>query len=118
MFNKSKRQQEKLTVDQVADNYISAILSTGVYKEYALQRDKLLKQKELYEKVKEFRTKNYLIQTRKEGDDLLNAVDDLQNEYASIREIPLVEDFLAAELAFCRMMQELNAKIADALDFD
>lgn len=118
MFYKSKRQEEKLTIEQMSDKYIEAILSTDTYREYALQRDKLLKQHDLYEKVKEFRTKNYLIQTQKEGDDLLNAVDDLQNEYAHIREIPLVEDFLAAELAFCRMMQELNTKIADALQFD
>lgn len=118
MFNRGKRQEEKMTVDKAADRYIEAILSTAAYREYALQRDKLLKQPELYEKVKEFRTKNYLIQTRKEGDDLLNAMDDLQREYESVREVPLVEDFLTAELAFCRMMQELNNKVADALDFD
>lgn len=118
MFNKVKRQEEKMTVETAADKYIEAILETDSYKEYALQRDKLLKQPELYEKVKEFRMKNYLIQTRKEGDDLLNAIDDLQREYESISEIPLVAEFLAAELAFCRMMQELNNKIVDALEFD
>ena len=45
-------------------------------------------------------------------------MEDLQREYESIRENPLVEDFLAAELAFCRMMQELNHKVADALNFE
>ena len=118
MFNKSRKQESKMTVNQAADRYIEAILATEEYCHYALQRDKLLMQTELYEKVKEFRTKNYIIQTRKEGDDLLNAMDDLQREFESIREIPLVEDFLAAELAFCRMMQELNNKVADALEFD
>ena len=118
MFNKVKRQEEKTTVELAADKYIEAILATTTYKEYALQRDKLLKQPELYERVKDFRIKNYIIQTRKEGDDLLNAMEDLQREFESVREIPLVEDFLAAELAFCRMMQELNHKVADALEFD
>ena len=118
MFNRVKRQEEKMTVEVAADKYIEAILSTTEYREYALQRDKLLKQPELYEKVKDFRIKNYLIQTRKEGDDLLNAMDDLQREFESIREIPLVEDFLSAELAFCRMMQGLNNKVANALEFD
>lgn len=118
MFNKVKKQEEKMTVEVAADKYIEAILSTSEYKEYALQRDKLLKQPDLYEKVKDFRIKNYMIQTRKEGDDLLNAMDDLQREFETVREIPLVEDFLSAELAFCRMMQELNNKVADALEFD
>ena len=118
MFNKTRRHKEKMTVEAAADKYIEAILSTTEYTNYALQRDKLLKQPELYEKVKDFRIKNYMIQTRKEGDDLLNAMDDLQREFESVREIPLVDDFLSAELAFCRMMQELNNKVADALDFD
>lgn len=118
MFNRSKRQEEKMTVEKAADRYIEAILATAAYREYALQRDKLLKQPELYEKVKEYRTRNYLIQTRREGDDLLNAMDDLQREFQSVQEIPLVEDFLEAELAFCRMMQGLNNKIAEALEFD
>ena len=44
MFNKVKRQEEKMTVEAAADKYIEAILSTTMYQEYAIQRDKLLKQ--------------------------------------------------------------------------
>lgn len=117
MFNKSRKQDEKMAVDKAADQYIHAILMTETYKQYAIQRDKLLKQPELYDRVKDYRTRNYLIQTRCEGDDLLNAMEDLQREFADVWEVPLVEDFLAAEVAFCRMMQDLNAKIADAFEF-
>lgn len=117
MFTKYRKQENKATISQAADKYIEAILDTAEYRQYALQRDKLLLQKDLYEKVKEYRTKNYLIQTRREGDDLLNAMEDLQREYESVLEIPMVEDFMAAELAFCRMMQDLNNQIADALNF-
>ena len=34
------------------------------------------------------------------------------------REDPLVEEFLDAELAFCRMMQEIDVKLAEAMDFE
>ena len=40
MFNKTKRQEEKMTVEKAADKYVEAILSTAYYREYALQRDK------------------------------------------------------------------------------
>ena len=36
MFNKVKRQEEKMTVEKAADNYIEAILNTDYYKAYAL----------------------------------------------------------------------------------
>ena len=34
------------------------------------------------------------------------------------RENPLVDDFLRAELAFCRMMQEVYVLLADEVDFE
>ena len=30
----------------------------------------------------------------------------------------MVEEFLDAELAFCRMMQEIDVKLAEAMDFE
>ena len=31
---------------------------------------------------------------------------------------PVVDDFFRAELAFCRMMQEVNLRVTEAIDFD
>ena len=41
-----------------------------------------------------------------------------EQEYMKFRENPLVEDFLRAELAFCRMMQEVNILITAEIDFE
>ena len=41
-----------------------------------------------------------------------------EREYEKFREDPLVEEFLDAELAFCRMMQEIDVKLAEAVDFE
>ena len=45
-------------------------------------------------------------------------MDAYEKEYESFRENPLVENFLQAELDFCRMIQELNIIIMDHLDFE
>ena len=39
-------------------------------------------------------------------------------EYKEFRENVIVDDFLKAELALCRMMQEINALIVDGLNFE
>ena len=44
-------------------------------------------------------------------------MDELEREFEDVRAIPLVDDFLAAELCFCRMMQEINEMIWDEIDF-
>ena len=41
-----------------------------------------------------------------------------EQEYEKFRENPLVDDFLRAELAFCRMMQEVYVLLADEVDFE
>ena len=45
-------------------------------------------------------------------------IEAFEKEYRDFRENPLVNDFLAAELAFCRMLQNNNARITDAIDFE
>ena len=44
-------------------------------------------------------------------------VDAFEKEYEKFRENPIVDDFLRAELAFCRLMQEVNTYITGELDF-
>ena len=45
-------------------------------------------------------------------------IEAFEREYEDFRENPLVDDFLSAELAFCRMMQKYNDRIMDAIDFE
>ena len=45
-------------------------------------------------------------------------MDYFEKEYKEFRENVIVDDFLKAELALCRMMQEINALIVDGLNFE
>ncbi|MDD6811935.1 MAG: YlbF family regulator [Lachnospiraceae bacterium] len=98
--------------------FVEEIKKSEIYVEYDFQRDKLKKQPELFEKVKEYRQKNFELQNSAQGEDLFEKMDAFEKEYEKFREIPLVDDFLRAELAFCRMMQEVNAQITAELDFE
>ena len=45
-------------------------------------------------------------------------LDQFTRENEAFRENPLVSDFLAAELAFCRMMQEIGLYVTDQMHFE
>ena len=45
-------------------------------------------------------------------------LDQFTRENEAFRENPLVSDFLAAELAFCRMMQEIGLYVTDQMKFE
>lgn len=107
------------------DNHIRSAIMTFVqevkqseaYSNYSLQLKRMKEQPELYGKVNEFRKKNFDIQNSEFPENVMERLEDLEREYAWLREDALAEDFLQAELAFCRMMQEVDVLVVRELDF-
>ena len=72
----------------------------------------------MYDKVNEYRRKNFELQNTADSDALFDRMEAFEKEYEKFRENPLVDDFLRAELAFCRMMQDINIRITEAMHFE
>ena len=104
------------SVEQSLDNLIDTIKSDDIYLEYKKQLDLLRQDPELKRQVDDFRKRNYDMQM--DGDLDFAKLDSFREEYREFRTNPLVDSFLAAELDFCRMMQNINFKIIDAVDFE
>lgn len=105
-------------IEQATAEFIAAIRQTEEYREYSIQKEKISRYPELKEQIYEYRRKNYEFQLLSDSDELFEKIDAFQQEYEQFREDPLVSDFLAAELAFCRMMQEINVSIIEGVDFE
>ncbi len=106
-------------VAAATENFVQEIMKSATYREYDFQKNKLKEQPELFEKVREFRQKNFAMQTADaQGDELLDKLEAVEREVEKLRENPLADNFLSAELAFCRMMQEANVRIMAKLDFE
>lgn len=103
-------------VDESVNNLIDTIKNSEVYLEYRKQLDLLKLNPELKRQVDEYRKRNYEMQKNDEMD--FGTLAQFQNEFKSFRENPLVDNFLAAELDFCRMMQKINFSITEAIDFE
>lgn len=88
-----------------------------VYKNYQEQLFLIRQNPEKYQRVNEFRRKNYELQ-QSDGRDMDERIEALAEELERFREDPVVDDFFRAELAFCRMMQEVNLRVTEAIDFD
>ncbi len=104
------------SVEQSLDNLIDTIKNDDVYLEYKKQLDLLRQDPELKRQVDDFRKRNYDMQM--DGDLDFAKLESFREEYREFRTNPLVDSFLAAELDFCRMMQNINFKIIDAVDFE
>lgn len=105
-------------IEEATKKFAAYIQQSDTYKEYWNQREKLKKQPELYDRVNEFRQRNFDIQNESDSEDLFDKMEAFEREYAKFRENPMVEDFLRAELAFCRMMQDINVLLTAEIDFE
>ncbi len=104
------------TVDESVNNLIETIKKSEVYLEYHNQLELLRKDPELKRQVDEFRKRNYEMQMNEDMD--FGMLASFQSEFKSFIENPLVDNFLAAELDFCKMMQKINFSIVEAMDFE
>ena len=50
--------------------------------------------------------------------DLYTEMDRLEQEFAPLRLEPLVNDYLTAELAVCRIVQRINYRLMQEIEFD
>ena len=106
------------SLENATAGYTKAIKDTAVYKKYCEQLERLKRNPEQYQKVNEFRRRNFEIQNTAQKDELFDKMDAFEQEFEKFREDPVVDEFLRAELAFCRMMQEVNLYITEAVNFE
>ena len=102
----------------MSEQLAQAIKDSDIYREYRRQSEKVDNTGDMREKIDEYRVRNFELQNSVQTEDLLDKLDAFEREYEKFREDPLVEEFLDAELAFCRMMQEIDVKLAEAMDFE
>lgn len=107
-----------IRIEEATKKFAAYIQETDTYKEYRYQRERIKKQPALYDKVNEFRQRNFDLQNESDSEDLFDRMEEFEREYAKFRENPMVEDFLRAELAFCRMMQDINVLLTAEIDFE
>ena len=96
-------------VNQAVEQMVQAIRNTDAYLEYQKQLARVKEQSELKRQIVELQTSK---------DTNFDKLDQFTRENEAFRENPLVSDFLAAELAFCRMMQEIGLYVTDQMHFE
>ena len=104
-------------IDERLKDLIGAIRESNEFRRYQEAKNKLHENPELEEVVHNFRKKNYQIQNSGNVN-LFDEVDKLERENSSIRRNPVVEEYMSAEIAFCRVVQNINWTLIEGLDFE
>ncbi len=109
---------EDNTIEESISRLIESIKESAEYTEFKKQSDILKADPELKNRVDAFRSENYRIQNECDADSLFDVVEQIGKESAQLRSNPQVNAYLDAELALCRMMQNISMKLVDGIDLD
>lgn len=108
---------EKTKAENVAEELAIALMESDEYKRYKVAEKKVKDMPGLYDQINHFRRTNLSAQ-RDQSSDLFTRMDAVEQEFMEFRENPLVKEFLASELAFCRLYQRVNYISLEKLEFD
>lgn len=103
-------------VKEKCDCMLAAIKMSDEFKKYIHAKEELKLQPELAKRVEEFRKLSYELQTAANNEDAYEKNEVIENMYDDFRKESIVIEYLNAETALCRMLQEINRSIVELLD--
>ncbi|MDR0963611.1 MAG: YlbF family regulator [Clostridium sp.] len=104
------------SVGEAVKQLIAAIQDSKEYADYHRDIERVKQLPELKMRLDAFRKQNFELQTREDMD--LEMLEQIEQEYQSLMEDPLVNRYLSSELALCRMVQDINLALAESIDFE
>lgn len=109
--------KKEVAVREALETLVVSVKESETYRNYKTQEALVLQEPGLKERIDEYRRKNYEAQINLQGEELAKQVDILEDEFEEFRRNPLVDRYLSAELGFCRMIQFIEQRMEDELDF-
>lgn len=109
---------QKPEMEKATKKYIEALQNTEEYRNYCHMKESAKADPALWQQICDYRKRRYEFQNLTSQEELFDRVDAFEREYRELRADKRVVDFLNAEVAFCRMMQEVNLHIVEAMQFE
>ena len=100
------------------DALLAAVQNSEEYQEFMKYKALVEQDPGLMERVNAFRANNFRLQNEANRDELFRVTEQLNRESRELRSDPLVNAFLDAELAFCKLMQRICKSLTEGIDLD
>ena len=112
-----QEKNESVTIQAALEQLVAAMKNSEEYIRFKRVEAKVAEFSGLQQRIDEFRKNWYALQSSG-APDLFEQIDQVEENNMDFRENPYVQEFLASELALCRMFQQVNWTIMQNLDFD
>ena len=104
--------------DKLTENYIKELKKTQTYKTYRDKLTALKKDEEMWEKVSDYRKKRQELQQNTSSEELYDKADWFERDHAYIYENKQAREFLEAEVALCKLVQDICFRLTSSIEFE
>lgn len=105
-------------VEEYTNGLIEAIRESREYTEFKKASAAIADMPELRAQIAQYRKDVFHLQTDTEESALYDQTAQFYQDHMQFKKNPLVINYLSSELAVCRMMQNIAARVADAVDLE
>lgn len=105
-------------IQEALEHLMETIRASEEYIRYQKIKERVHKLPELEQEINQFRRENYFLQNSQGTVDLYEETDRMEQEYKEFRKNPIVAEYLEAENALCRVVQQINWTLIEGLDFE
>lgn len=117
-YGSIKYMKEVVSILEKTSLLIDAIKQSDIYCEYEAALKELQKSPELKARADAFREENYLAYYAIKEPVSFADFDSLEEKRAELAMCPQIDRYLKAELALCRIIQEIQNHVVSAMNFD
>ncbi len=107
-----------MDVNECLDQLIEALKLCPELERYNEARRELKKYPDREQRLNDFRKKNFQLQNAAGEIDLFTEMDRLADEYRDVYQDEVMQNYLKAEAALCRVVQTINGAVIESLDFE
>ena len=97
---------------------VDTIKSTSIYTEFQSALEDLRRYPELKALADEFRTQKFLAYHSLKGQGSFADFEDFEEKRVELAAYPQIERYLKAEVALCRVLQEVESRLTAGMCFD
>ncbi len=107
-----------MDIKECLDRLVEAVKECPQLERYNEARAELKKYPDKEKRVQEYRKKNYELQNAGDEIDLFSETDRLADSFFDVYQDPVMQDYLKAETALCKVVQMIDSAVIGCLDFE
>ncbi len=106
-----------LEFDKETKEFVAQLKQSHIYLEYLTAKEEAIKDENLWNRIMDYRRNRFDMSSILNGREIYDRIEIFERDYADLYDNEIARNYLDAELALCRLLQDISLSLVADLDF-